>query len=117
MGKYISIFLLFFFTSVSVFAQHPIEGKWDTQRHGTILSIKKNKNIYEGFVKSTGSEKIEEGKQMIRNIQPTKNGFEGEIYSVKQDKWLTAEFYPEKEAMEVKISVGILSKTLEWERK
>ncbi|KXX69524.1 hypothetical protein AVL50_15750 [Flammeovirga sp. SJP92] len=101
---------------MTVYAQYPIEGKWDTKNHGTILSISKNKEIYEGFIKSTGSKKAVEGKQMIRNIQPTKNGFEGEIYSIKQDKWLDAEFYPKEEIMEVKVSVGFLSKTVEWER-
>ena len=86
------------------------------KKDGTVVNIKKVGNIFEGFVKSTESEADIVGKKVIRDIKPTKNGFEGEIYAIKMDKWLDAKFKPNGDIMEVKASLGFVSRTMEWDR-
>ncbi|NME68092.1 DUF2147 domain-containing protein [Flammeovirga aprica] len=117
MKKFISLLLFILITSITAFAQTDIEGTWDMKKDGTIVTIKKADSIFEGFVISTESEADIVGKKVIRDIKPTKNGFEGEIYAIKLDKWLEAKFKPDGDIMEVKASLGFVSRTMEWDRK
>lgn len=117
MKKYLTTILLITFSFLSAYANNPIEGNWDTKNYGTIVSIKKVDGVLKGIIKSSGNKNAKEGMQIIRNLKATDDGYEGEIYSVKRDKWMDAEFTRNGDVLEVEVSVGFISKTVEWDRK
>lgn len=117
MKKYLTALFIILLTALSIYAQNPIIGKWDTKNHGTIISVENVDGQLQGIIKSSGNPKAKEGTLIIRNLKENKDGYEGEIYSIKQGKWMDAEFTPMDNMMEVKVSVGFISKTVEWERK
>ncbi len=108
--KNLMLFLGLLLTSVSTYAQHTLDGIWDTGIENTTIEIKNGV----GKIYSSDNQKATKGKLMIKEIKKTNNTYKGKLYSIKIKRWIDAEFIPKANSLDVFISSGMRSKTLKW---
>ncbi|NLR91545.1 MULTISPECIES: DUF2147 domain-containing protein [Flammeovirga] len=114
MKKFIAL-LIFSMISFISFGQD-IKGKWNTGKEDTIVEIKGD-DVLEGKISSTHNPKGKVGTVILRDLKKKGDHYEGEIYSIKKDEWYNADVKVVDDHLEVKVSVGFLSKTVEWKKK
>lgn len=112
--KQLFVILLVAFTTISVTAQLPIEGAWNTGKENTIVVLKKVGDNFVGTVRSSDNGKIKIGKQLVRDLQYRKGEWQGELYAPKRDKWVDATFEKKGTDLEITVGSGIRSKTITW---
>ena len=115
--KQLSIILFILFSTLSINAQQPIEGIWNTGKENTKIEIKKSNNEIEGTILSSDNVKAPVGKLMIQEVVEKNGVFKGKLYAIKKGKWVDAEFTPKENSLEITIKVGFMSKTINWKRK
>lgn len=107
-------FGLFSFTSS---AQSNVAGNWIVGEQNTVIKIAQEGSSYSGKIISSENPKAEIGKLMVKDLKKNKKGnWEGQIYSPKRKDWYDAEFTPKGDLLEIEISVGFFSKTMEWKK-
>ena len=110
----IVIISLFSFTS---FAQSGVSGNWVVGEQNTVIKIKKGDNSHSGKIVSSDNPEAKIGKLMVKDLKQDKKGnWKGKVYSPKRKEWYDAEFTRKGEILEVTISVGFFSKTIEWKK-
>ncbi len=108
--KNLMLFLGLLLTSVSTYAQHTLDGIWDTGIEYTTIEIKKG----EGKIYYSDNQKATKGKLMIKEIKKTNNTYTGKLYSIRMKRWVDVQFIPKGNSLDVIISSGLRSKTLKW---
>lgn len=108
------IISLFSFTS---FAQSEVDGNWVAGDQNTVIKIVDEGSVHSGKIISSDYTKAEIGKHMVKDLKQNKKGkWEGQVYSPKRKEYYDAEFTRKGEILEVTISVGFFSKTMEWKK-
>ena len=103
--------------SFSLLAQNGSTGVWDTGDENTKIEFlqKEEGSIY-GKILSSDAPKAKTGKILVKDVKFKNGGWTGKIYSAKKEKWYDASFARKQDKLEVSISSGFFSKTLEWKR-
>lgn len=111
-----NIFLLLTLSlfSFSVFAQSDLSGKWNTGEQHTIIKIEQHDGVSTGTIISSDNPNAKIGNVMVKELKQKKSSWKGKVYSQKRKEWYNAEFSPNGNTLNVVISVGFFSKTLEW---
>jgi uncharacterized protein (DUF2147 family) len=112
-----ALLIISLFSSNS-FAQSNVSGNWIVGEQNTVVKIEQHHGVYTGKIISSDNPKAEIGKLMVKELTQTKKGnWEGKVYSPKRKEWYDAEFTPQGNKLEITISVGFFSKTIEWIKK
>lgn len=114
--KLLSITLLLFISILNLSAQQSLEGLWNTGKNETIIEISLSNEQLIGKIKSSNNEKAEIGKVFLKDLRKEGDKWVGEIYAAKRKEWYSVEIVPQSEKLDLKISSGFFSKTLEWKR-
>lgn len=115
--KNIIIALIISLFSLSSYAQSNVKGNWIVGEQNTVIKIKQEGSVHSGKIMSSDNPKAEIGKHMVKDLKQNKKGkWEGQVYSPKRKEWYDAEFTRKGEILEVTISVGFFSKTMEWKK-
>jgi len=104
------------FSVITVNAQQSIAGVWNTGNENTKIKITETNGIYSGKVISSDNAKAKIGTLLLKDIKSSSGGWKGKLYSPQKDKWYNAVLEEKGEQLLVTIKVGIMSKTLEWEK-
>ena len=108
------VFLLFLTTSV--YAQDMNEGIWLTGEDGTKVETYLKNGEWFGKLISSDNLKAPIGTDILRHIVLVNGEWKGQIYAIKRDKLVDATFEPADETIVIKISKGLFSKKLEWNK-
>ncbi|UTW63605.1 DUF2147 domain-containing protein [bacterium SCSIO 12741] len=108
----ISLMLFSFVAS----AQSSIQGLWATGDNNTVIEITQVQSHCEGKIKSTDNEDVQKGTLILKDLEKSGDTWEGKIYAPKRESWYDVEITPEANQLIVEVSVGFLSRTLEWSR-
>lgn len=111
--KNIFILALSFF-SFSALAQSDISGIWLTGEENTKIEISESDGVLTGKIHSSENPKAQVGNTMLKNLKQKGNTWTGQLYAAKRDKWVDVTITPKSEALELKVKVGFVSRTIEW---
>ena len=109
-----SLFLLMF--SIVYTSVQPLEGLWKTGKEETIIEISFSSEQLIGKIKSFNNEEAEMGKIILKGLRSEGNKWVGKIYAVKRKKWYNVEIISKEEVLELKISFGLMSRSLQWKK-
>ncbi|WP_163937299.1 DUF2147 domain-containing protein [Paraferrimonas sp. SM1919] len=112
--KSILLGLLFSFSSTVI--ANPLTGIYVTKEHNTLIEVSQNKEQWQGVIIASDNAKAPIGKVILSEVVATDTGFSGQIYSLKRESYYDVELTPEKEQLQLEVSVGFFSKTLIWQR-
>jgi len=110
--------ILFFvlFAALSVQAQSPIAGIWETGQANTQVEIKEVNGQLEGVILQSDNANAPVGTQIIKDVKQDGNAYRGKLYAIKKGEWVDATITREGEMLNLKITSGWRSKTVEWEK-
>ena len=115
--RIVIVLLTFGLFSFSSLAQSNVAGNWVAGKEYTVIKIAQEGSSYSGKIISSENPKAKLGTLMVKDLKQDKKGnWKGQVYAPKRDEWYDAEFTPNGEILEVKISVGFFSKTMEWKK-
>ncbi len=110
------ILIIFALCSYLMFGQSNLTGTWNTNDENTIIEIVKSKNLIIGKVKSSNNPKAKIGQIILKDLTKNGNTWTGKIYAPKKQEWYDVVITPKNNVLELEISVGFFSKTLEWKK-
>ncbi len=104
--------------SITAYAQSNagLAGEYILGEQNTIVKIEQHDDVYSGKIMSSDNSKAEVGKLIVKDLQQKKNKWKGKLYSPKRKEWYDAEFTTKGDVLEVEISTGFFSKTIEWKK-
>lgn len=110
--------LILVFCSISLLFGNDSEllGVWDTGKDNTKVEIAKINRKLVGKIKSTDNKNAKIGNTILKDIVQDGDEWSAKIYAPKKDDWFDAELEVEESTLEITISVGFMSKTLEWKK-
>lgn len=101
----------------SLSAQSDLTGIWNAGQGNTKIELQQNDDgLIEGKVISSDNPKAKIGKVFLKDIKRKDGEWTGKMYVAKKQKWYDATFERQQDKLEVTLSVGFFSKTLEWKR-
>ena len=112
--KYFASLIVVFITALQLNAQQSPVGTWNTGQKNTLVEIKEVGNSLEGKIVASDNAKAPLGKRLIKDIKKQGDTYEGQLYSIKKDKWFDAKFNVKSETLEITVSAGLMKKTIEW---
>ena len=115
MVKSLVLILLLVTTSlVHAQSRSPLDGIWNTGQQNTNVEIIYNEGIASGRIVSSDNEKVKIGLVMLKDLKKTGDAWQGKIFSLKRKKWFDVQIRPTGDRLNLKISSGFYSKTVEW---
>jgi len=115
MKKYFFIWI-FSLLGSALFAQDDLTGSWNTGKQNTIIKIFEKEGVYFGELISSDNPKAIIGKQLIKDVKNDDGEWKGKLFAVKKKEWVDAEFDMKEDNLEITISVGFFTKTIEWKK-
>lgn len=110
------ILFVFVLCSYAIYGQSNLVGTWDTGENNTKIEITAPEGAITGTIKSSDNPKATVGKIILKDVKKEGSHWEGKIYAAKKKQWYDAVLSEKEELLEIKISVGFFSKTLEWKK-
>lgn len=104
------------FSIVYSSAQQSLEGLWKTGKEETIIEISFSSEQLIGKIKSSNNEEAEMGKIILKALRSEGSKWVGKIYAVKRKKWYNVEIISKEEVLELKISFGLMTRSLQWKK-
>ena len=112
--RYLVLVTLFSIVSFPIFAQSDITGTWNTGEQNTHVKIEKENDVFIGKVISSDNPKAKTGSTLVKEVKLKKNKWVGQLYAPKRGEWYNAEFTKKGNILEIEVSVGFMSKLVEW---
>ena len=111
-----TILIAFSIFAYSLFGQSNLTGTWDTGEDNTIIEITEIEDKPTGKIKSSDNPKAKIGNVILKEVNKNGRIWKGKIYAAKRQEWYDAEITQKGDVLEIEISVGFFSKTLEWNK-
>ncbi len=111
------VLLIICFVSINSFAQSDVSGEWIVGEKNTVVKIEHQEGVYTGEIISSDNPNAKIGKLMVKDLKENQGKWKGKVYSPKRKEWYDAEFEVKGNILEINISIGFFSKTVEWKRK
>lgn len=102
--------------STIVMAQPSILGRWNTGQENTVIEIKEVAGKIEGKIVTSDHTKVPIGRLILKDVYRVNQNFKGKLYSLRKNKWFDAEFSPKQEKIEVAITVGWVTREINWKK-
>lgn len=113
--KYLILIIATFF-SVSVVGQENFNGIWETGEDNTKIEIVEVDGQIIGKIKSSANSKAKIGRVILKDVYKEGSKLKGKIFAAKRGEWFDVEITPNEDVLTLKISKGLFSKSLEWEK-
>ena len=110
------ILFISLFSFIQNYPNNDIIGTWNTLEENTKIQIIEEKGLLIGRIKSSDNSKAQIGRLIIKDLIKTKDSWSGKIYAVKRNEWYNVDITPKKNALNLKIHVGFLHKSIVWEK-
>ena len=112
--KYL-ITVCFFFIAVTIHAQSPLAGNWDTRKEHTIIKISVENDTATGKIFSSDND-LAIGKTILKDLKKQGNKWAGKLFAAKRKKWVNVELTPSKTQLDLLVSAGFTKKKIVWRR-
>ncbi|QZE14979.1 DUF2147 domain-containing protein [Halosquirtibacter laminarini] len=100
--------------SIAASAQSKLIGSWHTGDQNTVIKIEAQDGDYIGKMISSDNPKARVGEIILKNIKVKKEAWTAKLYAPKRDAWYDVDLHKKDNKLEIRISVGFFSKTLNW---
>jgi uncharacterized protein (DUF2147 family) len=114
--KVLTTLFLLMFSIVYTSAQQSLEGLWKTGKEETIIEIYFSNEQLIGKIKFSNNKEVDVGKIILKDLRSEENKWVGKIYAIKRKEWYSVEIISKEEVLELKISSGLISKSLQWKK-
>ncbi|GAA3509949.1 hypothetical protein GCM10022393_23640 [Aquimarina addita] len=104
------------FVSTELFSQYTLQGIWNSGKDNTMIEVTESNGTIVGKIKSSDKKDIELGKVILKDLKKEDNTWVGSIYAHQRKEWYDVEISPQDNVLQLKVSVGFLSKTLIWKK-
>lgn len=91
-------------------------GVWNTGIDNTRIEITESNGTYSGHIISSDNPRAVIGQQILKDLRPTGDSWEGLMYAPKKDTWLDASLEEQGDMLKITVKSGFFSKTIEWNR-
>lgn len=108
-----SLFALLLF-AFGLSAQTTPIGVWNTGAQDTKVEISEANGAYVGNIISSDNSEVKIGKQLLKDLKPAGEGWQGKLYAPKKEQWLDAKLQEKGNHLMITVGSGWMSKTLEW---
>ena len=114
--KVLTTLFLLMFSIVYTSAQQSLEGLWKTGKEETIIEISFSNEQLIGKIKFSNNKEVDVGKIILKDLRSEGNKWVGKIYAIKRKEWYNVEIISKEEVLELKISFGLMSRSLQWKK-
>ena len=114
--KVLTTLFLLMFSIVYTSVQQSLEGLWKTGKEETIIEISFSNEQLIGKIKFSNNKEVDVGKIILKVLRSEENKWVGKIYAIKRKEWYNVEIISKEEVLELKISSGLISKSLQWKK-
>lgn len=97
-------------------AQNDISGIWNTGEDETKIEIKRLESEWKGRVLSSNNSDFKPNTVVLRKLTKKGELWRGQIYAPKRNEWYNVEITQKENLLSLEVSLGFLSRTIEWER-
>lgn len=111
-----AMFFLVLFSALSLQAQSPITGIWETGQANTQVEIKEVNGQLEGVILQSDNANAPVGTQIIKDVKQDGDAYQGKLFAIKKGEWVDATIKPQGETLSLKITSGWKSKTVLWKK-
>lgn len=108
------VFFFLLLSTNSAMAQQSILGRWNTGQENTIIEIKEVQCKIEGRIVASDNSKAPIGRLIVKVVYSEDGHISGSLYSLRKGKWFDAFFSPKSKNMEVTLTVGWITRKLNW---
>ena len=108
------LFTIFIISSLS--AQDFPKGIWLTGEENTKIETYEKEGAWYGKIVSSDNSKAKIGKDILIDFKEEDGQWKGKLFAAKRGKILDAVIEPSKEILNIRVSAGFFTKTLEWKR-
>ena len=112
----ILVLTIVIFSSYSAVGADDISGIWDTGDENTKIEISEVDGQITGKIMSSDNEKVKIGKVILKGLSQSGSKWKGKIYAARRGEWHDVEITPKEDVLQLKISAGLFSKSLEWKK-
>jgi hypothetical protein len=110
------VLIIITFCSFIIFGQADIFGVWDTGDENTKIELSESNGLITGKIKSSDNKKAKIGRVILKDLQKNGSKWMGKIYAARRGEWHDVEITPKEDVLQLKISAGLFSKSLEWKK-
>ncbi|HMB59022.1 MAG TPA: DUF2147 domain-containing protein [Xanthomonadales bacterium] len=110
------IFGIFFACFSALAAEPGLDGNWQTGEDNTVVSVSAQDGVYTGKLVSSDNPKAKVGTEILRNVSLVDGVWKGSLYAPKRDKVMDAVITPATDELSIKVSAGLVRKTVTWTR-
>lgn len=101
--------------SFSTQAQSTLDGLWDTGEANTKIDVSEKNSLWSGVVKASDI-KDDIGELILKDLKKDGEKWTGKIYAPKHKEWYDVEIITQENNLKLKVSAGIVSKSLVWKK-
>ena len=102
--------------SLNLEAQGELEGKWQTGEDNSVVEVTETGGVAVGKLVSSDNPNAVMGTEILRNLTEADGSWSGKIWAAKRKKLMDATITPSANTLQIKVSAGIASRTLNWTR-
>ena len=102
------------FSILTVFAQQPLEGIWQTNDDNTLIETYQKDGAWYGKIKSSDNPKATIGMDILKGFTEKDGVWNGQLYAVKKNETLNAVITPDANKLNIVLTKGVITKKLVW---
>lgn len=108
--------LLLLILSSDIAAQGELNGKWQTGEDNSVVEVTETNGVAVGKLVSSDNPKAVLGTEILRNVTQSGGQWKGKIWAAKRKKLMDATITPSADILQIKVSAGVVSKNVTWNR-
>ena len=108
--------LLLTIISSDLAADGELNGKWQTGEDNSVVELTETNGVAVGKLVSSDNPKAVMGTEILRNVTQADGVWKGKIWAAKRKKLMDATITPSADALQIKVSAGLVSRNVTWTR-
>ncbi|MEM9833216.1 MAG: hypothetical protein AAF944_21460 [Bacteroidota bacterium] len=101
---------------LSLNAQQPPVGIWNTGKDNTKIEIAEVDGVYKGEIVSSDNTKAKIGKLLLKEVKSVDGEWKGKLFAAKRGEWMDAVLEEKDNQLVITVSKGWISKTVKWSK-
>lgn len=111
-----TVIIILLLSTFSAKAQQSIIGRWNTLQENTVIEIKEVLGKIEGRIVASDNMKVPIGSLILKGVYSESEYIKGSVFVLRKGKWYDASFSPQSNNMEVALTVGWVTRKLNWKK-
>ncbi len=103
-------------STLSLNAQQPPIGIWNTGKENTKIEIAEVNGFYEGEIVSSDNAKAKIRKLLLKEVKSVDGEWKGKLFAAKRGEWVDAILEEKDNQLVITVSKGWMKKTVKWSK-